>query len=77
MRSKSARTQYLGNAMDLMPVSLLWNLCNIFNQGRSTRFLGEGEFYSTIMPSARKVPISTLTRCPGFTYLPLFEKAIQ
>src|SRR6266545_4353495 len=40
-------------------------------------FLGGGKFYCTIRPSARKLPMTTLTRCPGFTYLPLFEKAIQ
>ena len=33
--------------------------------------------YSTINPSALKVPISTITRSPRFTGLPLLEKAIQ
>ena len=39
--------------------------------------LGAGLSYSTISPSAWKCPISTVTRSPGFTRLPEFEKAIQ
>src|ERR1700686_986744 len=38
---------------------------------------GIGESYWTKRPSARNCPITTLTRCPGFTCRPLFEKAIQ
>src|SRR5205807_2807903 len=35
----------------------------------------ESERYSTTSPLARNFPITTLTRSPRFTCLPLFEKA--
>jgi hypothetical protein len=39
--------------------------------------LVENKRYSTTSPFARNCPITTFTRSPRFTRLPLFEKAIQ
>src|SRR6516164_6304258 len=72
------------DAKEIETARNLRNMCASSLQDLQTKLkpikgveLAEGNRYSTASPSARKFPITTLTRSPRFTRLPTLEKAIQ